>query len=130
MMPRTPNELSFLSLNDDATLINYDHNGERRCRVAVGNLTTLSYGDKSLMSYDALGWLITEVQQNTGGTPILTMVDTYDAAGRKTRRVKQDYASSKTLRSRCTEAACLSRPSRRSRGHWVAASLRAFSGFG
>lgn len=82
------------------------------------------------MSYDALGRLITEVQQTSTGTPILTMVDTYDAAGCMTRQAKQDYASSKTLRSRCTEAACLSRPSRRSRGHWVAASLRALSGSG
>ena len=39
------------------------------------------------MSYDALGRLITEVQQNSGGTPILTIVDTYDAAGRKTKQI-------------------------------------------
>ena len=59
-------------------------------------LTTLSYGRRRLMSYDALGRLIIEVLLNSGGTPILTMVDTYDSAGRKTKQVKNSTTTTFT----------------------------------
>lgn len=39
------------------------------------------------MSYDAVGCLITEVLQNSSFTSVLTVVDTYDAAGSETRQV-------------------------------------------
>jgi len=40
--------------------------------------------------------LITEVQESPSGTPILTMVDTYDAAGRKTKQVKNSTTTTFT----------------------------------
>lgn len=68
-------------LNAAGVLTTYEYDAD-------GSLTTLSYGERRVMSYDPVGRLITEVQFNASGTAVLTIVDTFDVAGRKTRQVK------------------------------------------
>jgi len=60
------------------------------------DVPALADDSERTISYGALGRLITEVQQTSGGTPILTMVDTYDAAGRKTKQVKNSTTTTFT----------------------------------
>jgi YD repeat-containing protein len=44
----------------------------------------MGLGTRELCQYDPVGRLTTLIQQKSDGTPILTVVDTYDAGGRKT----------------------------------------------
>jgi YD repeat-containing protein len=44
----------------------------------------MGLGTRELCQYDALGRLTTLIQQKSDGTPLLSVVDTYDPGGRKT----------------------------------------------
>jgi YD repeat-containing protein len=55
---------------------------------ANGRITTLALmlGGTMTYEYDSLGRVITQMEYNAGGSKVLTIVDTYDAAGRKTNQ--------------------------------------------
>ena len=65
---------------------------------AVGQPTTLQLGQggTQVSSFDALGRATTLVQLNAAGTPVMTVLDTYDAAGRKTVQKRDAVATTYT----------------------------------
>jgi len=72
---------AFTSPDNKVTTAQYDTDGRR---------TTLSMGLGSVRKYqyDAVGNLTTQIEYNAVGTPIITMIDSYDAVRNRTGRAK------------------------------------------
>jgi len=81
---------SFVSTESRVYTFSYDADSRR---------TTVNYGTGDrLTAYDALSRVVTQVER-MGGSPILTIVDAYDSAGRKISQLRDAVLTSYTYDS-------------------------------
>ena len=81
---------SFVSSESRVYTFSYDADSRR---------TTVNYGTGDrLTAYDALSRVVTQVER-VGGSPILTIVDAYDSAGRKISQLRDTVLTSYTYDS-------------------------------
>ena len=90
---------SYDALNRVASFVNSESRVYTFSYDADSRRTTVNYGTGDrLTAYDALSRVVTQVER-VGGSPILTIVDAYDSAGRKISQLRDAVLMSYTYDS-------------------------------